>query len=121
AGLCRPATGRLVVQTQSGGGQLRVVVMDDNGCRRNTVAADFPLGTPKWAADRERLAYIAAVGRAATLHVFRVDASGAVLCSREIGLSGSLQVTDVAWAAPDALWLFSAATGRVLRYRAGQG
>ena len=106
AGLCAPATGRLVVQTQSFGGTLRIRVMDDNGCRPFDVATDDPLGPPRWSPDGERIAYLTASGHSAHLHVLRVDGAGNVRCS--MTPSTGTTATDLAWgAAPDQLWLYS--------------
>ncbi len=116
AGLCRAASGRLSVQTQAQNGTLRIEVMDDNGCRRFPVAAEHPIGVPRWAPDRERLAYITG-GGGGQLHVIRVAASGDVTCraSEHIGLAAS----EVAWASDDEVWLF--APGQLARWRLGQG
>ncbi len=103
-GLCRPPTGRISVQTQAPGGALQIEVMDDNGCRKTVVANDHPIGVPRWAPDRERLAYVTAT-QGTTLHVIRVAASGDVTCRIAIPLS-NLQVTEVAWADDERLWLF---------------
>lgn len=103
AGLCAPATGRLSVQTRSKAGQLAIVVMDDNGCRRSEVAYDQPVGVPRWAPDHERLAYITG-NQSAVLHVIRVAPSGEVLCRREISVGG-IAAMEVAWANDQQLWL----------------
>lgn len=125
AGLCRVATGRLVVQTQSPGGTLRVVVMDDNGCRRMEVSQELPLGTPRWAADRERLAFVTGGRNSARLHIVRVAASGQVVC-HTIDYTG-VGATDVAWASPTDVWLFvpgstaGGAPAQILRWKLGVG
>ena len=103
AGLCRPATGRLSVQIRSNVGQLKVVVMDDNGCNRSDVALDQPIGVPRWAPDHERLAYITG-NQSAALHVIRVAPSGQVVCRAEISLGG-ISAMEVAWANEKQLWL----------------
>jgi len=113
-GLCRPATGRLSVQTQAQNGTLRIEVMDDNGCRRVTAAVDTPIGVPRWAPDRERLAYITA-RQSSTLHVLRIDAAGDVTCRADIPLG--LAVRELSWASSDELYLF--APGTLSLYRLG--
>ncbi|HEX2569990.1 MAG TPA: hypothetical protein VH877_10575 [Polyangia bacterium] len=118
-GLCRPATGRLVVQTRSSGGRQRLVVMDDNGCRRFEVTQDLPLGTPKWAPDGERLAYVTGGNSSATLHVLRVAAAGQVTCHATFRTR--TETTDVAWASDTELWLFSSTQKELVRWRLGTG
>jgi hypothetical protein len=116
-GLCRPPTGRISVQTQTPGGALQIEVMDDNGCRKTVVANDHPIGVPRWAPDRERLAYVTGTN-GSTLHVIRVAASGAVPCRNTIPLS-NLQVTEVAWEDDDHIWLFGA--GKIVEWTLASG
>lgn len=118
-GLCRPATGRLVVQTRSAGGRQRLLVMDDNGCRRFEVSQDLPLGTPKWAPDGERLAYVTGGSSSASLRILRVAANGQVTC-RATFRTGT-ETTDVAWASDTDLWLFSSTRKELTRWRLGTG
>jgi hypothetical protein len=123
AGLCRPATGRLSVQTQSAAGVLRLAVMDDNGCHRVEVATDAPVGVPRWAADRARLAYLTSAGSGARLHVIRVDASGNVVCRDATFLN--FGATEVAWASDTDVWLFlpraGATMAQLVRWQLGVG
>ncbi|MSP62610.1 MAG: hypothetical protein EXR72_20225 [Myxococcales bacterium] len=115
SGLCRAATGRLSVQTRSMSGQLRLVVMDDNGCRKSEVASDLPIGVPRWAPDHERLAYITGSGM---LNVIRVAPSGKVMCRASASLGG-VRASEVAWAGDNELWL--ATDGALVRWRLGAG
>ena len=118
-GLCRPATGRLVVQARSAGGRQRLLVMDDNGCRRFEVSQDLPLGTPKWAPDGERLAYVTGGSSSATLRILRVAADGQVTC--RANFRTGTETTDVAWASDTELWLFSSTQKELVRWRLGAG
>jgi hypothetical protein len=122
-GLCRPATGRLSVQTQSAAGVLRLTVMDDNGCNRVEVGTEAPIGVPRWAADRARLAFLTSSGSGSTLHVIRVDASGQVVCRDAVSLN--FGATEVAWASDTDVWLFlpraGASMAQLVRWQLGVG
>jgi hypothetical protein len=123
-GLCRPAGGRLSVQILLPNGQLRLTVMDDNGCNRHDVTSDHPIGVPRWAADGQRLAYITA-GQTSVLHVIGVGANGRVTCKSEQSL-GPLPASELAWAGDHTLWLLApslspAKDGVVAEWRLGMG
>ena len=112
-GLCRPAGGRLSVQVLTNFGELRLLAMDDNGCRRREVSADLPIGVPRWAADGERLAYLVAGQSRVRLKVIRVAPTGQVACRSELSL-GDRRPSELAWGGERTLLLFG--EGRLERF-----
>jgi|GEM_PF-5863000 len=118
-GLCRPATGRISAQVSAGGGGgLRVVVMDDNGCNLHDVTNEHPFSPPRWAPDHERLAYATDSG---SLHVVRVDPYGNVTCRNQV--STGLKPSALAWASDNSVWLFDPGTPQstITEWQLGKG